>query len=78
MQPRHVVVISVDGLAQPDLAGLRDLPHFRWILEQGSSASHVQSIYPTQTYPLHATISTGTYPAQHGIVSNARFQPGVE
>ena len=78
MQPRHLVVISVDGLAQPDLRVIRDLPHFRWILEQGCSADRVEGIYPTQTYPLHATISTGTYPATHGILSNTRFQPGVE
>ncbi len=76
MHPQHLVVVSVDGLVQQDLAEIRDLPHYREILEKGSWASRVEGIYPTQTYPLHATISTGTYPETHGIISNARFQPG--
>jgi predicted AlkP superfamily pyrophosphatase or phosphodiesterase len=76
--PQHLVVVSVDGLVQEDLAAIRDLPHYRSLLENGVRASRVEGIYPTQTYPLHATISTGTYPETHGIISNARFQPGQE
>jgi predicted AlkP superfamily pyrophosphatase or phosphodiesterase len=68
----------VDGLAQTDLPVIRKLPHFRWILERGCYASKVESIYPTQTYPLHATVATGAYPAAHGILSNARLHPGME
>jgi len=36
----------------------------------------MRGVYPTQTYPLHASLVTGCYPHRHGIHANTRFQPG--
>jgi predicted AlkP superfamily pyrophosphatase or phosphodiesterase len=36
----------------------------------------MKSIYPSQTYPIHASFSTGTYPDRHGCLSNAFLFPG--
>ena len=71
-------MLSVDGLATADIDTLSALPGFKKIISSGSLAKNITSIYPTQTYPIHASIITGTYPEAHGIISNARFTPGVE
>ncbi len=74
--PRRVVVVSVDGLSSIDLPRLRELPHFRQLMETGSRCREMRGIYPTQTYPLHASMITGTFSLRHGITSNTLFQPG--
>ena len=73
---KHLVVLSVDGLASSDLRIVEELPHFRDILESGSIIKELESVYPSQTYPTHATFVTGCYPHKHGIMSNTRVQPG--
>lgn len=74
----HLILISLDGLASVDLAYLRDLPHFKTMLESGTLCAEVRGVYPTHTYPLHASMITGTYPQKHGIFANTPLQPGVE
>ena len=73
---RNVVVVSVDGLSSVDLPRLEVLPNFRELLELGSLCREMRGIYPTQTYPLHASLITGCYPHKHGISANTLFQPG--
>jgi predicted AlkP superfamily pyrophosphatase or phosphodiesterase len=72
------VVISLDGLASADLSEVRGLPAFRSLLRRGALCRRVRGIYPTQTYPLHATALTGVSPGRHGVLANSRFQPGRE
>jgi predicted AlkP superfamily pyrophosphatase or phosphodiesterase len=71
--PRHVLVVSVDGLGANWLthppANLR-IPNLRRLMEEGSYAEGVWSVYPSVTYPSHTTIVTGRMPARHGIYSN--------
>ena len=73
---RRVVVVSVDGLSSVDLPRLQMLPNFRELMERGSVCREMRGIYPTQTYPLHASLITGCYPYRHGISANTLFQPG--
>ncbi len=75
---KYLVVISLDGLSSADLKIIKELPHFKEILESGSHAREVIGIYPTLTYPIHASIITGCYVQKHGIVANTRLQPGRE
>jgi len=75
---RHVIVISIDALrpefcmpgsasnACPTLAALR---------ERGCCARRVAPVYPSLTYPGHASIVTGVTPARHGVTGNAVFDP---
>ncbi len=74
--PRPLVVISLDGLAAVDLPALRELPAFARLLDGGAAVHALRGIYPTQTYPLHATIATGVSPSRHGIHANNRADPG--
>ncbi len=70
----RLVVLSLDGMhpdfyRRPDEFGLK-LPNLRKLVEAGASADAVESIYPSTTYPAHATLVTGAWPADHGIYSH--------
>ena len=73
---RSVVVVSIDGLSTVDLTHLESLPNFRELMGRGSFCREMRGIYPTQTYPLHASLITGCYPHLHGVPANTLFQPG--
>ncbi|MED2971338.1 ectonucleotide pyrophosphatase/phosphodiesterase [Fictibacillus sp. B-59209] len=72
----HLIVISFDCLSSLDFPMLQELPHFAELLQNGSYCKNVESIYPSVTYPCHATIVTGNYPNRHGVVNNTYLQPG--
>ncbi|WBW99339.1 alkaline phosphatase family protein [Oceanirhabdus sp. W0125-5] len=72
------VIISIDALRSEDLEFLKTLPNFSKLINNGSVVKKVTSIYPSVTYPCHATILTGCYPNKHGIYNNYLFQPGTE
>jgi predicted AlkP superfamily pyrophosphatase or phosphodiesterase len=67
------VILSVDGL-RPDLyrapESAHRFPNLLALEAAGASAEAVESIYPTTTYPAHATIVTGLAPRAHGIYSH--------
>lgn len=73
---RHLVVISADAMVDADLEYAFTLPHFKELKERGSFVHSVQSIYPSVTYPAHATMSTGCWPEKTGIWANEQLQPG--
>ncbi len=67
---RHVVVISVDGLAAYHLDNTSiDLPNLRALAATGVSAS-AETVFPSMTHPAHTTLITGATPRQHGVVNN--------
>jgi predicted AlkP superfamily pyrophosphatase or phosphodiesterase len=72
----HLLIISFDCLSALDFPILKDLPHFQTILKNGAYVENVESIYPSVTYPCHATIVTGNYPNRHGVINNTLLQPG--
>ena len=73
-RPSRLVVLSVDGM-RPDFYrwpkefGL-NIPNLRQLVEEGASADLVESVYPSTTYPAHATLVTGAPPSAHGIYSH--------
>jgi predicted AlkP superfamily pyrophosphatase or phosphodiesterase len=72
---RHLILISIDGL-RPDFYLKHPLKNLREMMKDGSYALKVIGVFPSVTYPSHATIATGVYPARHGICFNTRFEPG--
>ncbi|WP_430340853.1 ectonucleotide pyrophosphatase/phosphodiesterase [Rossellomorea vietnamensis] len=74
----HLIVISFDCLSALDFPILNELPHFQELIAHGSYCKGVVTIYPSVTYPCHATIVTGKYPNRHGVVNNTLLQPGRE
>ena len=72
----HLIIISFDCLSALDFPQLKELPNFQAILKNGAFVENVKSIYPSVTYPCHATIVTGNYPNRHGVINNTLLQPG--
>ena len=74
-----VLMISIDGL-KPEYVthaaehGL-NIPTLRRFLQEGSYADGVIPVLPSVTYPDHTTLMTGVWPAEHGILNNALFDP---
>lgn len=71
-----LIVVSMDALIQEDLEYLSQKPAFGWLLSHCAQVDRVKSIYPTLTYPCHATMATGCLPAKHGVINNNHFIPG--
>ncbi len=77
--PPLLVVISIDGL-RPDYITAADVhgskvPNLRGLMKDGAFAEGVTGVIPTVTYPSHTTLMTGVWPAKHGILGNATFDP---
>lgn len=70
MKENRLIVMSADALVGDDMKLMEQLPNFKKYLAGGSAIKHVQSVYPTITYPAHTTIATGVYPNRHGINCN--------
>lgn len=74
--PRHLVLISIDAL-RPEFY-LDDgyaAPALRALLRSGSHARAATPVFPSVTYPGHASIVTGVRPARHGILFNMIWSP---
>lgn len=74
-EPKYVIVVSFDALSTKDFDVLNSLPNFHEYFKKSSFCRKVYSIYPSLTYPAHATIVTGKYPNNHGIINNTLLQP---
>lgn len=73
---KKLIVMSADALVWEDMEYLSSLPNFQKYLAGGAGIRQVRSVYPTITYPCHATMSTGVYPDKHGVTGNLEFHPG--
>ena len=70
MKNKYVIVISFDAVSSKDLEILKTFPNFSKIINGGALIKNVESVYPSLTYPAHATIVTGKYPKNHGVINN--------
>lgn len=66
----RLIIFSADAMVGEDMEKLQRMPNFCRYLSGGSRVGAVRSVYPTITYPAHATIVTGVYPDKHGIPGN--------
>ncbi len=77
---RHVVMVSIDAL-RPEFyrSDAYETPTLKDLVAKGACALGVESVYPSVTYPSHATIVTGVRPDKHGIYGNTIFdEKGAE
>lgn len=70
-----LIVLSFDALSSRDLQRLKTKPGFRRFLEDASGSFHMRSVYPSLTYPAHASLVTGKMPGRHGVVDNTHLEP---
>ncbi|MGI6671171.1 MAG: alkaline phosphatase family protein [Christensenellales bacterium] len=71
----RLLLISLDSAFCEDAETLLNLPHLGALAGRGVFCDHVQTIYPTLTYPVHTSLITGCYPGQHGILHNELHMP---
>ncbi len=72
---RKLVLISLDAVSDETFETLKKYKHFRALCEESTLVRQVQSLFLSNTYPIHTSIATGLYPYEHGIVSNTKVQP---
>ncbi len=68
-----VIVLSWDGLRHdyPDLhSAAVPLPGLARFVAQGARAERLIPVFPSNTFPGHVALATGTYPDRHGIPDN--------
>lgn len=70
----RLCMISLDAVANPDADRLLSLPALSALADAGVFCGNVRTVYPTITYPIHASLLTGCYPATHGIGHNQPLQ----
>lgn len=73
-QKPYVILISADGF-RADFADKYQAKNLLKLRNDGVAASYIQASYPTLTFPNHYSIATGMYPAHHGLVDNAFYDP---
>jgi len=70
--PVHVLLLSIPGLRQEDLARMPTLQALAGV----GDCVPLDPGFPAVTCPVQATLTTGTPPAAHGIVANGLYDRG--
>lgn len=66
-----VLLISIDGFADFYWRDARvQAPTLRALAERGAVAGGMRTVFPSTTWPTHASLVTGVAPARHGVVAN--------
>src|SRR4029077_16769257 len=69
---RHVVLVSVDGLAASYLDDPRaEMPTLRKLAKEGAVAKGMITSFPSVTWPSHTSLITGVQPGKHGVIGNS-------
>ena len=69
-----VVLLSLDGVRHDDL-GRGDFPALDRMARDGARADGLVPPFPSNTFPAHVTLATGTHPDRHGILGNRFVDP---
>ena len=71
---RHVILISIDGLASYYFDDPRaHIPTIRALAKNGARAKRMKCSFPSVTWPNHTTLVTGVEPGRHGVIGNNYF-----
>lgn len=70
------LVIVLDGL-RPDYVTPELMPNLHALGKRGVVSRNHHSVFPTVTRVNAASIATGSYPAQHGLLGNAVYFPEI-
>jgi predicted AlkP superfamily pyrophosphatase or phosphodiesterase len=69
-----VVLISLDGVRH-DHPDRGELPGLERMMREGARALALVPVFPSNTFPNHVALATGTYADRHGIVGNRFYDP---
>lgn len=71
---QRVLLVVWDGM-RPDLVTDELTPHLRGLMARGAMYERAVGVFPSVTRPTTSSVSTGAYPAAHGVVSNLFIGP---
>ncbi|QDT16156.1 alkaline phosphatase family protein [Alienimonas californiensis] len=66
---KRCVVLSIPGLRERDLAGM---PRLLALMESGVTVP-LEPEFPAVTCPVHAALTTGVGPSEHGVIANGFY-----
>jgi len=73
----HVILITINGLRSDFVVGGEsqrlNIPTIQSLRSKGSYAVGIESVFPSQTIPAHASMITGSLPADNGVTSDYSF-----
>lgn len=73
----HVILITINGLRSDFVVGAESqrliIPTIQSLRSMGSYAVGIESVFPSQSIPAHASMITGSLPADHGVTSDYSF-----
>jgi len=72
---RPLIMLSLDAISDHDIEYLLTLPNFRKLASWGLLHRKVDSLFISNTYPVHTSISTGVLPSEHGLFDNVIYDP---
>ncbi len=72
-----LLVVSIDALFSADLEYCSQYPALSELLKHSITVKDMQAVYPALTYPCHASILSGNYPAVHGVYHNLECVPNA-
>jgi len=67
---KRLLLISFDAVGDIEFDTLLNYPNFARLAERSAVTRQVQSIFLSNTYPIHTSVATGVMPFQHGVTSN--------
>jgi arylsulfatase A-like enzyme len=73
-RPSRVIVLSWDGMRH-DHPDRGELPALARMRRDGARAARLVPPFPSNTFPSHVSLATGTHPDRHGIVNNSFRDP---
>lgn len=68
----RVIIIDAVCLTPAHLRDRAQTPNLNLLAHLGQAAA-IRPVFPAVTAPVHATIATGLYPEEHGVVSDGYF-----
>lgn len=75
---KRVIIISLDALSGSEFSLISGKKGFGKIIEEGAFCKDELSVFPSLTFPCHASIATGCTPGHHGIVHNYLLKPEAD
>lgn len=72
MQRKRVIVLNIAGLSPAHCASGENMPNVSALKQRGRLHT-MRPVFPALTLPVQASMTTGRYPAGHGIVANGSY-----
>ncbi len=69
------IIISLDAVGDEEFDTLLQYPNFQKLYRASAVFRGATSVFPTITYPIHASVATGLPVGEHGVLNNYDSRP---